>query len=191
MRPDWLWDRNISMEEIKRILKNPQSERFGGIAALLLSRNNIPKEIFNEYLDQKTFVQNWARIKRQMRKDAWNDPRIIFWQAIYTKLVSEFKEKGMAIRSAKGQMVRDESCQRIGNEIKDKRQKMDWTQNELAERLGVSQQIISRIENGRDNMSFLTIKKIYQVLGEPFNIEAPNAFDPHKRSDGKKEIAHA
>ena len=188
MRPKWLWDRNIEMEEIQAILRNPEHERFVEFAALLLSRNNVPKEIFDQYLDKTHFVQNWTRIKRRMRKDAWNDPRIIFWQAVNEKLTAEFKTKGITVRPAKREVVRDEYCQRLGIVIKSTRERWKWSQNEVAERLGISQQIISRIENGRNNMCILTLKKISQVLGESFNIEGPPVFYANKISDGKGEV---
>src|SRR3989338_7628425 len=122
MRPGWLWDTNISTEEIQKILKDPENARFVNIAALLLSRKNTPKEIFAEYLDQKIFVQHWGRIKRQMRKDAWNDPRIIFWQAVYENVATEFKEKGIAIRPTKEAKAINDLARQIAEKIKVYRQ---------------------------------------------------------------------
>ena len=171
MRPEWLWDRDISIEEVQKILKNPDSDRFVGIAALLLSRNNNPKEIFDQYLDRTIFVQQWARIKRQMRKDSWNDPRIIFWQAVYEKLVSEFKEKGIPVRVVKKERESHELCRGIGERIRNLRQQMGLTQADLAKKLGVSQQIVSRIEMGQDNMALLTSKKVAQGLGKEVSID--------------------
>lgn len=165
MKPGWLWDKNLSTEEIKGILGDPQNERFVHTAALLLSRNNAPKDIFDQYLAREIFVQNWARIKRQMRKDNWNDPRIVFWQAVYEKISKEFKEEGIPIRPTKKEKPIDQRCKDIGEKIRADRQKMGLTQNELARRLSISQQIISRIEMGRDNMSITTLGKISSVLG--------------------------
>ena len=131
MRPQWLWDKNISEEEIKIILKDPEHERFMNLAALLMSRNNTPKEIFEQYLDKKLFVQNWSRIKRQMRKDSWNDPRIIFWQAVYEKLRDEFKEKGMVIRARPAEITGGSVSQQIAEKIKTARRELSLTQGEL------------------------------------------------------------
>lgn len=161
MKPEWLWDKDISLEEIQQILKDPRNERFLNMAALLLSRSNAPKEVFAQYLDRKDFVKNWARIKRQMRKDAWNDPRIIFWQAVYEKLVAEFKQKGVSLRPGKEEKAVDELCRQIAEKVKAYRQEMGWTQSKLAERLGISQQVISRIESGRENVRVLTLEKIF------------------------------
>ena len=166
MRPGWLWDKNLSIEEIRGILRDPQHERFVHTAALLLSRNNVPKDIFDQYLDRKIFVHNWVRIKGQMRKNSWNDSRIVFWQAVYEKIFEGFKEKGIPTRPAKKEKPTNQRCKDIGEKIRADRQEMGLTQKELAQRLGISQQIISRIEMGRDNMSLTTLDKIFSVLGE-------------------------
>lgn len=165
MRPDWLWDRDISMKKIQSILKDPQNVRFTEIAALLLSRKNTPKEVFDQYLEKEIFVQHWVRIKRRMRKNAWSDPRIDFWQAVYEKIVKAFKDQGVPIRPKSKEFVPDEVCQDAGNKIKNMRQSLGMTQAELAQRLGVSQQIISLIETGRENPSIKTISTICQASG--------------------------
>lgn len=171
MRPEWLWDKNISIEEVQKILKDPQNERFINVAALLLSRNNMPKDIFEQYLDKKIFVQNWARIKRQMRKDAWNDPRIIFWQAVRDRLGAEFLAQGIVLRPVKQQEPVDEFIRRIAEKIKACRKSLGLTQSELAEKIGISQQIISRVEKGRNDIRLLTLEKIAQGLGRVVNVE--------------------
>ena len=191
MRPEWLWDRNISVDKIQKILKDPHHERFVAIAALLLSRNNVPKEIFAQYLDRKVFVQQWSRIKRQMRKDAWNDPRIIFWQAVYEKLFAEFKHKGIPIRVMKEEKAVNDIARNIAEQLKTLRRDGNLTQKELADRIGISQQIISRIEKGRDDMRLFTLVKVFSFLGEQIVVEPRSAWMPDKISDGKKEVAHA
>lgn len=191
MRPEWLWDRNIPLEEIKNILRTPQHERFAEIAALLLSRSNTPKEVFEEYLDQVIFVSNWGRIKRQMRKNTWSDPRIIFWQAIYEKLVAGLKDRGIAIRERKGTSASSELNQLVAEKIKSARQNLKLTQSGFADRIGISQQIISRIEKGRSDLRLSTLEKIFRFLGDQVVIEARSAWIPGKISNGEKEVAHA
>ncbi len=172
MRPAWLWDRNMSIEEVKAITQDSLNPRFAEMAALLLSRNNAPKEIFEEYLDKKMFVQNWNRVKRQMRKDSWNNPRIIFWQAVYEKIASEFKEKGIPIRQVKEVKAIDDLPRQIAEKLRVYRQNLNLTQKDLADRIGISQQIISRIEKGRDDMRLLTLSKIFSFLGEQIVIDS-------------------
>lgn len=186
IRPEWLWDRNISIEEIKNILRNPQHPRFLEIASLLLSRENSPKEIFKEYLDQVLFVSNWARIKRQMRKNSWSDPRIIFWQAVYEKLVAGIKSRGITIRERAGTAVPSGLNQSAAAKIKSARQELNLTQQEFADRLGISQQIISRIEKGQSDLRLSTLERVLRFLGERAEIKSSPDFEVGKFSDGKK-----
>jgi transcriptional regulator with XRE-family HTH domain len=45
------------------------------------------------------------------------------------------------------------------------------TQKDLAKRLKVSQQLISRIETGKENISIITLKKIVASLGLTVSME--------------------
>lgn len=191
MKPGWLWDTKMTLKEIQAILKDQRHDRFVTTAALLLSRHNAPKEVFDEYLDKKLFVRNWNRIKRQMRKDSWNDPRIVFWQAVYEKLVSEFKEQGLSIRPPKKEFAVNRLVEQVAEKIKTARQELELTQGELAERIGISQQVISRIEKGRSDLRLSTLEKVSSFLGEQIEIKSTPAFYMGKFSDGQKEAAHA
>jgi len=54
----------------------------------------------------------------------------------------------------------------LGNKIKDKRTNLKMSQEELAEKSGVSRTIISGLESGRiDVTTTLTLKKIAEALG--------------------------
>ena len=79
MKKDWLYDINLGEDEIKEILSHPENKRFIWLSALLLARKNSPKEVFNEYLSQEDFFIHWYKIKKQMRKDSWNNPHIDYW----------------------------------------------------------------------------------------------------------------
>jgi len=173
MSIDWLWDRKITLPKVKKILKDEQNNQFIDIAAILLARKNTPKEVFGKYLDKKIFVQNWPRIKKRMRQDNWNNPRIVYWQAIYEKLLMVFKEEGIRIRQPKKSSPHNEFCLQVGLKIKKQRQEKDLTQQDLAKKLGISQQIISRIEKG-GNINLLTIKKIADILNKKLLIEFNN-----------------
>ncbi|MBU3958707.1 MAG: helix-turn-helix domain-containing protein [Candidatus Omnitrophica bacterium] len=100
-----------------------------------------------------------------MRKDAWNNPRIEFWQAIYEKLKEKYKDKGISVTKAIAvTRPQDEFCKLIAERIKSIRKLKGLTQDALAKKLRASQQIISRIERGRENISLLTLKKIVDAL---------------------------
>lgn len=82
------WDINLSIEEIKSILRDESHIRFIRFASLLLSRTDRTKEIFSDYLDKVTFCKNWRKIKQEMQKDKWNDSMIDFWEKVYKGILN-------------------------------------------------------------------------------------------------------
>jgi len=169
---DWLWDRKITVKKAKAILRDPENNHFLSLSGLLLSRKNTPKEVFQNYLRPVDFLQNWNRIKRQMRKDKWNDPRIEFWQAIYEKVKEKYKKKGIFPgKDTAALRPQDEFCKLIADKIRAIRKQKGLTQYALAKKLKVSQQIISRIESGRENISLLTLKNIADGLEAKVRLE--------------------
>ncbi len=165
MKRDWLWDRDLNIEEIFADEKHP---RFLETAALLLARKNSAQEVFLEYIKPLVFFRNWTRLKNIMRKDQWNNPRIKYWQAIYEKLAEKYKERGIKIRTPK--KPRDKISAEIGQKIKEARLKKKVTQQQLAKRIGITQQMLSRVEIGMENLSLETIKKIANKLGGKIKI---------------------
>lgn len=162
MKNDWLWDRRIGIQEAKGILKNPEDRRFIIMASLLLSRKAEPKEVFT-YIEPLIFCKNWHAIKKNMRKDTWAEPRIVFWQAIYEKLLEKYRTKGVTFRVSNNH-VKDELCKRVGENIRMLRKEKLLSQKKLARMLHISQQVISRIEQGKENISLVTLHKIANAL---------------------------
>lgn len=170
MKKDWLWDRKINISEARKILKHPDSDRFVLVASLLLARQADPREVFKDYLNPVIFCKNWQRIKRRMSQDKWTSPRIIFWQAIYEKLLDKYRKKGVRFVREKDAGVRDPVCDAIGREIRRARKEEGLSQGQLAQKAGISQQLISRIEKGRENISLIMLKKISEALGRSAEI---------------------
>lgn len=104
-----------------------------------------------------------------MRKDQWNNPRIEYWQAIYEKLAEKFKVKGIKIRKIK--KGKDKTSEAIGKSLRQERIKKKITQQELAGQAGITQQMLSKIEGGTENLSLATIKKIADKLGVKVSID--------------------
>lgn len=167
---DWLWDRKISLNKAKKNLSDPDNARFLSLSALLLSRKNAPEEVFKTYLKPKIFLQNWRRIKRQMRKDSWNNPRIEYWQAIYEILREKYKSKGK-LPEATQKRPSNEFTRLVAQRIRAFRKQRKITQAQLARKMKISQQVISRIEQGEENVSILTLKKIADSLGADLSFE--------------------
>ena len=166
MPADIFWDRKTTKQEALNILKNAADPRFAEYASLVLSRVGKPKDVFGTYLSKISFLKNWRKIKRRMRKDSWNDKRIIFWDEVYDVLSQgidrkQFKEKRSAV---------SEEARNIGAIIKGARQKKQLSQKELAQASGMSQQLVSFLENGYFNVSLSTIKKVLDVLELEFSI---------------------
>ncbi|MFH1645007.1 MAG: helix-turn-helix transcriptional regulator [Candidatus Omnitrophota bacterium] len=160
MRENIFWDKRISRDKIKDILKDGENPRFVEFAALLLSRTNLPKMVFENYLEKEVFCKNWRRIKLQMRKDKWKDERIIFWDEIYKVLREKIK---IEVSPEKREAVSPE-IKAVGEQIRLARKSKGLTQAELSKESGLSQQLISYIENGYLNISFETLMKIVEVL---------------------------
>ena len=171
VKQGWLWDKRITESKARELLAVPQGIHFLSLASSLLSRNNSPKDVFKNYLKKESFLQNWHRIKRQMRKNSWNDPRIEFWQAIYENLRDKYKKQGKFIPNRPEIKPQHEFCKVVADKIRAARKLKGLSQKELAKRLKISQQVISRIETGRENVSLLTIKKIVESLGAELRLE--------------------
>lgn len=63
-------------------------------------------------------------------------------------------------------MIKNEQeRQRIGQRIAAIRKSKEWTQEELAERCGLAQSHIARIEAGRYSVGFDTLQQIAEALG--------------------------
>lgn len=170
MRADWLWDRKISISNAKRILKDPKANEFIYLAALLLARKNEPKIVFKEYINPLVFCRYWTKIKKQMRQDKWNEPRIVFWQAVYEKLAERFRKKGIVVSQKEKIIIKNELFACTGKKIAGLRKEQELSQGDLAKKLGVSQQLISRIESGNENASLKTLSNIAKALNKKIDI---------------------
>ena len=181
MKKDWLWDKNIDEQQVKTVLLNIEDKQFVSYAALLLSRNNSAQEVFSDFISRENFFVAWNKIKKQMRKNTWNDSRIEYWQAIYDTLKEELPElKKIKTPASLAQFGVSELpmsvsvfsiSREIGVKIKLLREQAGLTQKDLAKRLRISQQIISRIEGGKQNVSVETLSSICDALGVPFTAE--------------------
>lgn len=68
------------------------------------------------------------------------------------------KERELAIEVERAKLIMAEKLVEI-------RERQSITQAELAKRLGVSQQVISRIESGENNLTLTTLIKLLAVYG--------------------------
>ncbi len=156
MKINWLWDTRLPDTRVKKILKNDKDPRFYIYAEKLFSRLNNPREAFN-YVSKKTFRKTWPVIKQRVEKDAWAKKRVEFWQNIYEKET--------------GQKDVFEERMSIAAQIKIFRVQMGYTQKEMAKKLGVIQQYISKLEAGRENLTIDTLKHVANILEKKLVIQ--------------------
>ena len=69
----------------------------------------------------------------------------------------------------------------VSEQLVEIREKTGLTQAQLAKKMKVSQQLISRIESGSDNITLETLVKFLTILGVVMNIEI--ASRPQKQQD--------
>lgn len=71
---------------------------------------------------------------------------------------------------------------RPGDSIRARRTDLGWTQAELAERSGVSQADISRIENGQLDARWSTIHRLSEALEAPSGPKRRSMANGHRRN---------
>jgi DNA-binding XRE family transcriptional regulator len=169
MKINWLWDSRIGERKVKGILKDANHPKFNIYAEKLFSRVNNPKMAFG-IVDRVTFCRKWSSIKKRMRKDRWLKDRVIFWQTIYERLHEKMEEEGFKIRVPQEMKIPRERM-RLSQEIRGIRIKLGCTQRDIAKRLGVIQQYISKIESGHENVSVDTLTRIADVFNKRLVIE--------------------
>ena len=77
----------------------------------------------------------------------------------------------------------------IGNRIQQERQKMGLTQEQLAEKAGISQNFISLIENGR-NMSLAVIIKLAGIFGVTVDYLLSDVMDVNENNIIEQSMAY-
>lgn len=154
------WDKKMSLEEIKNILKDESHKEFISFAALLLGRTTDIKGVFSNYLDKITFCNNWRKIKQKMRKDKWKNPNVNFWDEVYSFIVE--KDKIQIVQ--KRDVLKRPELGNLSDTIKKTRKEHGWTQKELAENVELSQQTISLMESGKFNFSVKSLMGILKAL---------------------------
>ncbi len=167
MSKSWQWDMGRSDKEIRSVLKNPEDPTFIHYAALLFARTNVPKEVFEEYVSKQIFCSHWSAIKRRMRKDELNQERIHFWEEIYRHLKEEMQSKGIKLRQPSRLKIDDSLKAKIGKRIREVRQSKKMTQADVEQGTGLTQQFLSKIEQGTENLSLDTLERIQKFFNEP------------------------
>jgi len=160
MMAGYFWDKHLSEDEVRAILRDPKDKRFTRFAAQLLHRAPA-NEVFN-WLSKELFCRRWYGIKHRLKKDAWAAEDLGYWEKVYAILKKELKEQGVMIR----QPVKPRSSflAMIGRRLKTARSSQRLSQAALAQQIGMKQVNISRIESGQENVTLLTLQRIAEAL---------------------------
>ena len=169
MKVNWLWDTQVKENQVRGILRDEKNPRFYMYAEKLFSRVTDPSLAF-DYINKKTFCRKWPNIKKRVQKDAWAQDKVETWQKIYETVFHELKSRGFHVRKPSHLKVSSE-ISGIAQQIKEIRIQRGYTQEDMAKKLGVIQQYISKIETGRENISIESLKKFAEALNKKLVIQ--------------------
>jgi DNA-binding XRE family transcriptional regulator len=159
MKINWLWDARLSEARVKKILEDENNPRFYIYAEKLFSRVSDARTAFS-YIPKEAFYRHWPVIKRRIDKDAWGGGKAGVWQKMYDQTAAQLNVSGSVLSERMG----------LAQQIKGVRLQLGYTQSEMAKKLGVIQQFISKLETGRENLTVDSLKNIADVLGKKLTI---------------------
>ena len=147
-----------ALNETIRILKRPNHPKFAERMVTLLSRCDKPKELFT-LIPKEEFTQNWPKIRSYWKKTAKVSDFRDWWETIYEQILEKY---GQRVGKPKGEPSK--VFEKFGQLIKNARVQKGFSQKELAVRVGMKQPDISRIEEGRKNITIATLIRICSIL---------------------------
>lgn len=169
IKQNWLWDVKIKKTEVKEILRNNKNPRFLLYAGLLFSRNSDPDYVF-QFIKREVFCQYWPLIRERLNRSGWFSPyKSDYWQPIYEKMLQELKQGGKDILKFPNIPITKDKFN-LALQIRRLRKETHLNQKDLAARLGVRQQYISKLETGRVNPSLETLGKIANIFAKDIEI---------------------
>jgi len=155
----YYWDLNEkALRETGNIFKHPAHPKFRARLVTFLSRCDRPKELFS-LITREDFINVWPEARAYWLKISRDSTFRDWWETIYEQIVREQKAKNI---SPKGTPAL--AYLKIGKTIKETRIEKGLSQNELALRVGMKQPDISRIEEGRKNITIETLSRLCKVL---------------------------
>ena len=150
---------NKALSEASAALRDIHHSRFAYYAVILLSRCDEPKEAFC-FISKDYFILGWPKIKSYWRRLKENSEFRDWWQAIYESMLEEKNGKTRAHNEKSSTFFKA-----IGTKIRENRLKLNMSQKELAKSSGIRQPDISKIEEGKKNITLETLIKICKIIG--------------------------
>ena len=155
----YFWDLNEkAVGELWSIFKNPSHPKFNMRMVNFFSRCQKPKELFSS-VDKNDFIKFWPKVKKYWEKIAGSTDFVDWWQTVYEQLLSE---RGVDFKKPFGKSI--PFLSKIGSRIKEARVNKGLSQKELAFQVGMKQPDISKIEDGKTNITLITLFSLAKVL---------------------------
>lgn len=150
----YFWGLNPkAIRETEKIIKDPNHPRYPEKMYVILSRCDKPHELFS-VVSKKTFIESWPKIRRfWIRRRQAEDFRA-WWETVYEELL-----KGAGPRGSPPEIFK-----KIGEIIRTKRIENGLSQKDLAGRTRLKQPDISKIEQGKVNITLETLMRLCKVL---------------------------
>lgn len=154
----YFWGLNPrAIKETERIIRAPHNPRFAERMFVFLSRCDKPRELFS-IISKEKFIKSWPKIRRFWIKRRQAEDFRAWWETVYEKLIETQGVK----RITKGPPSK--IFKQIGDSIRTKRIENGLSQKDLAGRTGLKQPDISKIEQGKINITLETLIKLCKIL---------------------------
>lgn len=172
----YFWDLNSrALKETQNIIKrNHAHPKFIARLITLLSRCDRPKEVFS-LINENDFIKVWPKARAYWRKIQPESDFRDWWETIYEEL---FRRRKIRTKNVKGRP--SALFVRVGKMIARSRIQNGLSQKDLALRAGMSQPDISKIEEGRQNITLETLACLCKVLNiKKIELEAEGTVYQH------------
>lgn len=145
-----------ALRETIAALKNPQAPRFREKIISFLSLCDKPADMF-KIISRAVFIEQWPSIRKKWTQLNTAQDYLHWWDSIYRNLAADKRPLPAEEQSVHLKL--------IGDQIRKARLRKDWNQIDLADQVHMTQRKISKIENGKVNVTIETLLKIAKALG--------------------------
>ncbi|MDD4910178.1 MAG: helix-turn-helix transcriptional regulator [Candidatus Omnitrophica bacterium] len=155
----YFWDLNRkSLRGVKKVLRDPNHPDYARRMVALLSRCDSPRELFS-VVAQKEFIRAWPKIRSHWVKMSRQSDFRDWWETIYEQLIEKYRHTQ---KKSPGRMP--DLYRKVGMMLKEARLEMGLSQRQLAQIAGMKQPDISRIEEGRKNITLYTLMRLCKII---------------------------
>ena len=155
----YFWDLNDkALKETARILRSPGHDKFRSRMVKLLSRCQNPNEVFS-IVSKEDFAGVWPGVRAYWVKVEKTSDFRDWWETIYEELLRK-QGKNKKVIGSPSSLFKS-----IGVRIREARIDKEMSQKDLALAVGMKQPDISKIEEGKKNITLETLSRICRRLG--------------------------